>query len=925
MKPKDPKLYWYLEKLEELSSNPKAKIIGLSKEEFLEYVDFLFGPIVDGQGKTLFIEDFRYIPYIIDKILKIDLQEYLKAKGNVPQEIIQAAEELGDEGEIERTRLVARNKVEEFIKRQEKIALQTRRETIVRAEEKITKEAKKIIEKTLPPSSANLELIEELTENLEERIFVGFLESSYQEKIQPDDYREIIRQALPSIREISSLSTETITLLEESLTNELPRFTLDAASSLAKLDVSIPREARKEIPNSREAFLPSVVAALSHPKELFWKATTYPVVKTTQVIAKTSLSNEKRIREEIKREREQQTPNQKKLAGLYRTLYETIKFKTEQEGVFLGLSGITSQELERLIPFLEIQEGLGSNDPIVRFLRNQKNQLEVFKKQHPFLARIAELHYQLDSKVGRSHPMVFRGSEVRFPTTTPISQSEQVILNLGQTVGIYQKFDRFPGITTIESIPLQKFADFRSFIARKTLQPIFARLGQTAIGQGIKSGIRGIISKGATQGLIRAGTAILTKLGLTKLASAIGQVIIPIPVIGAVIGAIVGFVIDKAKDLLSKFKQLFTRPEFALGIGAIGGIFVIGGLGTVGVPLLALSGIGLAASAGGILGGASAATVAILAAFFAPLGAPIGALVISIILGLFFLTLFIVFLTASAFIIPAAPTERVSEYFEVTKTVSQDKILNNDLPITLNYVVTLEARQEIEITGAYDERTVTCQPGSNPQFEQRIDLPLNPTKAKEWEAKYSLDIDDTFKDCWLCNTATVIANIQGVSSGERDSETKCVKIGNPPEDCPIGWPTAQGRITQGPGASLSHSNQEAVDIGFPALLGDEVWVTHGGKITFADYANLGGNVVIIEGNCNGTVFSSLYEHLDTINRKMVVGDGVEFGQVVGTLGKTGTEKAHLHYEFRGLEMASPYIPIRDDVLRGCLTSCNTRW
>lgn len=778
MNPKDSRIAWYIEQLKEFGRHPKTKIVGLSKEEFLEYIDLLFGPILD-KGTPVLIEDSRYIDFACQKLAEIEnLEFYLKAS-NVPLEITEAVNDFSDEMEIERTRLEARNKIGNFIKRQEQIALQSRPETIIRAEREITEEAKRIIEKTLPSPLTSPVLIEELTKNLEEKIFVGILESSSQEKIQPDDYREIIRQALPSLKEIPSLPPETITLLEENLTNELPRFTLDAASSLAKLDVSIPKGVRKEFPDSREALLPNTVAALSHPKELFWKTVTYPFVKTTQVVAKAGLSNEERVREEIKREREQRTPNEKKLASLYRALYETIKFKTEHGGMFLGLSGVTSQELEQLIPFLEIQEGLGSTDPIVRFLRNQKSQLEIFKKQRPLLARITELHYRLDSEIGRSHPMVFKGSEVRFPTIAPISRSEQGILDLGQAVGIYQKLVRFPGVTTIESIPLQKFADFRSFVARKTLQPIFARLGQTAIGQGIKSGIRGLITKLGTKGLT------------TALGTAGGP-------IGIAIGIIAGFLIDKAKGLLSSLLRLIKKPEYALGLAIGGAILIIGIPGTIGlilgVPLLALSGAGFAAGAGGILGGLSAGVGAFFVALAAPFAAPIGLLVGGIIGGLAIITFFIVMLTASAFIIPAEPVAEIKEaqsaYIEVDKTANPTKVAAP--PVEISYTIQITAKQETIANIKIDNQTTVTNENQSFSITKDKDgnsitsFPcpdLNPGESCTKEYIIEAEGPD-FENSAILDMVIVLADVPSKNlTDERSSASASVIIGNPPLYC----------------------------------------------------------------------------------------------------------------------------------------------
>ncbi len=939
MKPNDPRLYWYLEKLEELRLNPKTKIIGLNKEEFLEHIDFLFGPILDDQGKTLFIEDFRYIPYVTDKILKINLREYLNAKGNVPQEIIQAAEELGDDGEIERTRLEARNKVEAFIKRQE----QLKATNIAQAQEDISRKAQVMVKASLPGSLArDAEVVKKLSRVIENELTAAYLETILPDDLSPQVLQKVTQHVIETadlpeqlVAAESSLPPNVAQLIKANLRNL--SWSTETTATIKELNQTgfvLPRPLREKMPTTGGPV--SIMNAIRHPQLFLQKVALFPIAKTTEVVGKASLDNEEFLLQEIKNLRADPHANSQKIVALEWQLYESSRFRTKNK-IFSFFTGLTKTDLKQFRAHLTVTLGLSPTDPSVQYIDNQIGKMAMLE-QRSLLARFYQQYLRFNREAGLIQPKIEVGQREYFlPRTKPISGFGQKIISFGEQIGYYRQFVEYPGISVLRSVPLQKFADFRSFIARKTLQPIFARLGQTAIGQGIKSGIRGIISKGATQSLIKFGTTILTRLGIKGLTTALGTAIDG--PLGTAIGLAVGFVIDKAKDLLSKFKQLFTRPEFALSMGAISGIFFIGVPGTIGMVggafFATLSGIGLAAGAGGILSGASAATVAILTAFFTtPLGAPVASMVIGIILGLFFLTLFIVFLTASAFIIPAAPTERVSEYLEVEKTIAQNekikmvegqyKIENKDLPATANYTVTVNAKQTINITSAIDERSVTCQLGSNPQFEERINLPLNSKGPNSWEAKYSLDIDDSFKDCRLCNTVTVIANIEGGPTGEMAFDTQCIKIGNPPEDCPEGWPTEHGSITQGPNTNDSHAGKEAIDIGVPK--GTIVNATHEGVVIEPN--GWEDPTVLIQGKCNGETFISAYTHLKTISVRP--GDQTSRGTPIGTSGTTyGYPGAgdHLHYEFlNDLEMAWPYIGTNsglDDIFKGCVgrTEC----
>ena len=925
MKPKDSKFNGYIEQLVKLSENPKAKILGYNKEEFLELIDLLFGPILDNDKKTVFIEDARYITYAIQKLAEIEkLDLYLNAQ-NVPQEIIQSAEELGNTQKDKQVRLVAKDKVNQFIQRQE----QLKTANIAQAQEDISQKAQAVVKASLPGSLArDAEVVEKLSEVVKREFLSAYLETILPKDLSPQVLQKVTQHIIETadlpeqlVAAESSLPPNVAQLIKANLRNlTWSPETTATIKEINKTGFVLPRPLREKMPSAGGP--PSILGAIRSPHLFLQKAALFPITKATEVVAKASLDNEAALLQEIKNLRADPRANPQKIVALEWQLYVSSRFRTNNK-FFSSLTGLTKADLEQFRIHLTVTRGLGPTDLGVQYIDNQIEKMAMFG-QRSRLAGLFQRSLQFNREAGLVQPRLQVGQREFFlPRTKPLSSFGQKTIGFGEKIGYYRQFVEYPGIKVIRSVPLQKFADFRSFIFRKTLRPIFARLGQTAIGQGIKSGIRGIISKGATQSLIKIGTAIFTKLGIKGITTTLGTAIGG-PV-GAAIGAIAGFVIEPilkfAKDLLSKFKQLFTKPEFALGIGAIGGIFVIGGLGTVGVPLLALSGIGLATSAGGILGSAAAATVAALSLFFAPLAVPIAAFVISLVIGLMVITLFIVFLTASAFIIPAAPTERISEYFEVIKSADQGKIENSELAITINYMVTVNAKQAMTITSAYDERNVTCQPGSNPQFERRINLPLNSKGTNSWEAEYSLDIDDSFEDCRLCNTATVIANIGGGDTGIMNYDTLCIDIGEPPEDCPSGWPTDRGYITQGPKANWSHNDpypQKAIDIG--VVVGTPVKATHGGKVEETGGTGL-NKWVKVSGSCGGQNFTTLYLHLETIDRDIQEGKPVSMDQPIGTSGEYKTEQ-HLHYEFVGLEMAWPNIGYSNDewidaILEGC--------
>jgi len=138
-----------------------------------------------------------------------------------------------------------------------------------------------------------------------------------------------------------------------------------------------------------------------------------------------------------------------------------------------------------------------------------------------------------------------------------------------------------------------------------------------------------------------------------------------------------------------------------------------------------------------------------------------------------------------------------------------------------------------------------------------------------------------------------------------------VTVGNPSGQLPSGWPVSEGCLTQGPYTSDSHRGLEAIDIAprVAGTSGQPIYATHDG-IAYVYYNGTGsytalGNYVVIESPRG---FRSYYGHLLSISVQS--GQAVFPGQQIGTMGNSGRSSGvHLHYEFRGLPMAPPYIPV----------------
>ena len=101
------------------------------------------------------------------------------------------------------------------------------------------------------------------------------------------------------------------------------------------------------------------------------------------------------------------------------------------------------------------------------------------------------------------------------------------------------------------------------------------------------------------------------------------------------------------------------------------------------------------------------------------------------------------------------------------------------------------------------------------------------------------------------------------------------------------WPVL-GRITQG-----YWYGHRAIDIGAPT--GSAVVATDGGFVSFAGWTDVGYGYLIVIDHANG--FATYYAHLSNIF--VFEGQGVERGQVIGSVGSTGWSTGpHLHFEVR---------------------------
>lgn len=153
---------------------------------------------------------------------------------------------------------------------------------------------------------------------------------------------------------------------------------------------------------------------------------------------------------------------------------------------------------------------------------------------------------------------------------------------------------------------------------------------------------------------------------------------------------------------------------------------------------------------------------------------------------------------------------------------------------------------------------------------------------------------------------------------QQSSDTATTKIGNPPT-IDSGWPAA-GRITQGPQGPSGHAGNNLVALDIANIAGTPIYATFEGTARAYDCTNRGecsnargglGNWVMLLPDAHPGA-EVLFGHLQAVeiqdNTRVKPGDLIGYMGYTGYVLPPGPGGTHLHYEFRGLPMAPPYIP-----------------
>jgi len=606
------------------------------------------------------------------------------------------------------------------------------------------------------------------------------------------------------------------------------------------------------------------------------------------------------------------------------TAKETSQIQTEALNLHENLSGSLSQGTEALHSILK--------------------QTPWYQKTEGFFAeRSVKFFASKGIKISRSFSPVVESKLISFWRSSHIP-----ILASANVIKLFPTTSARAMIVPIINNNFIRIVGRSLTVGGKTLSGISIRVGgarlTTLLGRSASGQITSAVVKLTTQ----AGTKTISGALATTLAS-LGSFA---PVVGNIIGFVVGWV---AGEVLGKIVEKIPRlikwvkenaaPLFALGAiffvpGALMGSFVLmaPGLLLMSIPV-AVGGIGVA--------GIGALGLRFGSLFFG--GFLLSSIIIPLVIGFIafvVLTVFILFIINSgAYLVPPTTLTAENPYVKIEKTPDPEgPFKNNQYPLGVTYTIKVTSKKstlsnlKLEYTCEVvkEKASVNCPPieGGIPTLpgeESKEPIRLEPSKTYSFSYKVTYN-NKVYNDTLITDTITVKADVED-GTGLESAASATIKIGNPPEECPIdAWPIAANgglnSVTQGPhakGCTHSQMAADAIDIG---VNGATVVATHSGIVSVAQ-DDCYGKYIEIRSSCGSTVFSSRYAHLGVV--AVTSGQRVMRGQMIGISDNTGhctIGSGHLHFDFRSPEggavsvpkMTKPYL-IRD-IPYGCCNEDN---
>ena len=600
------------------------------------------------------------------------------------------------------------------------------------------------------------------------------------------------------------------------------------------------------------------------------------------------------------------------------------------------------------------------SDKAARLQEQQKFTIQIKDGQiiykDTLAARIFERYYRFGKITGR-HGIYDDDLKTKLPRLSPDLAWSQGgyagflrnrLNNFKFIINTYERISKF--------VTRGKYTSFltpvRQFFSQKITQPVIKWLAKTAAGKAAKAGAK----KAAGWVATKLGVKLAAEAGVAAAGAATGP---PGWIVAAVL---IGIDILKfiGKKFIGLIRKIVQEPEKALaavGAGVLVLIFVPMPFALIGVIPIVFGGIGLLgwATAPAILSGAAGG----IGAFFTVISAisfaaPIGLFVIILLSTIAVLTLFIVLVVSGAFILPKPVQEAAittispytSEFFDVTKTATPNRLENTDLQTSpvINYTITITSKGKKLIHPAIREEINVSKEGPSISIPPHVFEDIPPEITSSWSTNYQISLDGRFKDSTINNNLFVSTEVEGDVGTHQGMASATVTVGKPPGDCPSGWPAnvPGAIITEGPGAgshskqyNLDHGgeyiDQEAIDISL--VNGIPVYATHEGIASGIRSGGGGGIQVSIIGICNGIAFRSYYAHLQQVLVKE--GQQVSKGTLIALSDNTGVYSTgpHLHYEFKPvgntywrtekrIKMDFPFIPLSG--LWGCFRpNCGT--
>lgn len=439
--------------------------------------------------------------------------------------------------------------------------------------------------------------------------------------------------------------------------------------------------------------------------------------------------------------------------------------------LFMFASGVSSGQFQELIAQSQ-EKG---------FSPETKANLEGFLLR---LKTIEETNEKLFAELQRIYP---QGSiEISF-----VEYSEAPgVFALRPSDGTYQLgSENFAGDMRFNLSPISnRISSFATKKLNKLIAPAKKKIAEKLAATGAGKAVKAVGSKLIKGGISKLIGGLLTKLGLSALASAIA------PGIGTVVALIASF----AKDLISAGLRFFKKHAKDIALALIAGGLALTAVGqTLAGGLMIGGGVGIGAGAGfGSIGGTigaffNATWTAITNVVFPAIAAP---LIFALLFTPLVIALILFIINSGAYVVPPRAGLGFGDnpYIAIEKEASlssgpiEEPLENSDLPTTVTYTITITARRGslTNISFNYECRVigpnVEC-PSPSPEIPEPPGI-ISPVEP--YVITYTATYDSRFEDSLVVDTFTITADSPEVA-GTTAAASATVVIGNPPIDCPL--------------------------------------------------------------------------------------------------------------------------------------------